>query len=169
MFACWRSTEVHYYNNPGCDSHIHFSSVYCDDIHEDPHLPDDFDFPYPKKIPKPFYDNGQIEGIDGYDFKIEVECPYSYSEKRRDELESIVNKNPDVFDSGSTDFKLFGFPRSQQEAKRYHVTNRFVPQIEMTPFVSFNLEERDFTIQIYSDLQSSDGYSVFSKVDGSCT
>ena len=100
-------------------------------------------------------------------FKINVDYYENY-----DDVEDIVEEN-NIFQNGNptgSDFaRMFGVPRSQQEPKRFNTTNSYVPQSQMTPLLSFNHPEDDFTYQIYADLQSSDGFVTYGKVDGSCT
>lgn len=164
VFMCCRLTDTHIYY-PGYDAEILMSDEHTK-ITEDevasalPEIPTEL---YPTKIPKPFLK--EVLGIEKYDFRIQIGGDYEV----RDKYEDIETEHPDVFANSYEDFTLFGLPHSQQEERRYHTTNRWAPYPEMTPFINFNKPGEDFTVQIYSDLQTSNGYRVYGKIDGSCT
>lgn len=161
VFACLSSR--HSYHNPNFNVFVLVNTIYKNEKNKCNSIPCNKDL-----LPKGAKLYSRVRNISRFEFKIQIENDYDIIYKNGMNYEKLVEKYPDIF-SNYEEYRLFGYPKSQQEPKEYLTTNGFCPQIKMTPFINFNDNKNDITYQLYCDMQSSNGYFYYGKVDSSST
>jgi hypothetical protein len=161
IFMCMSDTSEHI-SYPGYDAEILISKIYQD---QSKNIPLEVDSSF---VPSGAAIYDEEKTFMDYDLRVDFSFDW-WDDPNKDSYEKIVQENPEIFDNRIYDYTFFGLAQSQQEPKHYRTTNRYCPQPDMTPLFNFDDGDRDFTYQIYGDMQQSEGFEIFCKIDGSCT